>query len=245
MATRNPNEVQRPHQSAKRSKRGPAPTVANRRASQRQAEMVVIDLASVHLRRLMVEQCAYNDGHLTAYRASRGVFLGAGVPEAAFPPKGREIHSFRIMDPSLRGTYDLGIEASMQARGDSLELEVYWGSILPGTTAGHPALCELARTLLIEMQHMCGCARNDDTGEVFRRLYSNPIAVDFKQSTSAHRFKMTPSFQEGLRRKAMALFEFVRDCGEVITVDEKGLTQPTGRPELRLVEVRPEGLRQP
>ena len=122
----------------------PAP---RRRASQRLS--VQLDLAETALKALMVEQCrSEQGGWLTVYRAARGELLAAGVPEAAFPAgDGESTFEVQTINVCSTGSAEL-LKGSMRAEGVAFELEIDWGGVRPYCQGAHPAVTELARTLL-------------------------------------------------------------------------------------------------
>lgn len=176
---------------ARRAKSKSVPTKPPRRASQRERERG-IDLELGYpgnLRPMMIEQSLTTEGcYITVYHGSRAEFLAAGVPSHLVSSVGSVDFKIRRSNPEYAV-----LHATMIIIGaDRWELEIEWAKEIPGDY-GHPAICELARMISIDLGFYCRHHENypyaPDLESPIRGLLADERAVDFRPR------KGTPNLQ--------------------------------------------------
>jgi hypothetical protein len=230
--------------STKRSRKSTAPMAATaaasppplrRRASQR-TRGIELELGYPgKLRPLMIEHSRTEaGGYLTVYVGVRGEFLSAGVPPEFLPAAGSvefEIRCERHSSNLLRATMSvIGV--------DRLELEIDWADEMP-YDCGHPAICELARMISIDLGLYYRNYRSSpdapDLEYPIRELLADERAVDFRPRKGAPALQISADFYTHLQNIASQARMQVHQYGEVFpvqTVAKK--TDPKGSP-MRLI----------
>jgi hypothetical protein len=212
-----------------------SPAPSRRRASQR-ARGIELELGYPgKLRPLMIEHSRTEaDGYLTVYAGVRGEFLSAGVPPEFLPAAGSvQFEIRRKIDSSNL------LRATMSVIGtDRLELEIDWADEMPGDY-GHPAICELARMISIDLglyyRDYRSSSSAPDLEYPIRELLADERAVDFRPRKGAPALQISADFYVRLQNIASHARWQVHRYGEVFpvqTVAEK--TDPKGSP-MRLV----------
>jgi len=215
------------------AKAKPAPAKRPRRASQRPRG---IDLELGYpgkLRPLMIQHSRTEEGgYVTVYAGVRGEFLSAGVPPHLIPTVGSiefEIRRSRVAG-LLRATINM-------IGSDQLELEIDWGEEMP-YRCGHPAICELARMMLIDLGYWyLGPIRSaPDLEQPIKELLADKRATDFRPPKDAPRLQISADFYTHLSEIARHAYQQVHRYGEVFQVPTqvKAIEQ-TRKSPMRLV----------
>lgn len=189
-----------------------------RRASQR-AHGIELELGYPgKLRPLMIEQSRTEEGgYITVYAGVRGEFLSAGVPSEFLPAGGSvefEIRHKREPSNLLRATMSvIGI--------DRLELEIDWAEEMP-YDYGHPAICELARMISIDLGFYYRDYQSSPDGPdlqyPIRGLLADERAVDFRPHKGAPALQISADFYTHLQNIASQARMQVHRYGEVFPV---------------------------
>jgi hypothetical protein len=186
-----------------------------RRASQR-ARGVELELGYPgKLRPLMIEHSRTEEGgYITVYAGVRGEFLSAGVPAHLIPTE----RSVEFQISRGRGADILRATMSLIG-GDRLELEINWGESMP-YNCGHPAICELARMMLIDLGYWYKdhSLATPDLEQPIRKLLADQRATDFTQPNNAPRLQISADFRTRLSEIGQRAFEQVHRYGEVFPI---------------------------
>jgi hypothetical protein len=187
-----------------------------RRASQRERERG-IDLKLEYggnLRPMMIEHSRTEEGqYITVYAGSHGEFLAAGIPSHLLPSDGS-------VEFKIRHWRDCLLRATMSNTGvDRWELEIDWGDKMP-YDAGHPAICELARMISIDLHFYFRECRNVSSGtpdleHPIRTLLADERAVDFRPRKGAPNLQISADFYAHLQNTAEWARMQVLKYGEV------------------------------
>jgi hypothetical protein len=217
-----------------------APAARPRRASQR--VVICIDLAEESLRALMIEQCKSDrGGYITAYCGSRTELVAAGIPEMAFPSDGA-VAAFQVqtLNACCTGSHEI-LSGSMRSISPAgFELEIDWGFVRPYVQCSHPAVGELARMLLKDVDAWTRTAYGNGKGPDIPDL-AHPIDMlaaderaEYKPLPGAPRLQVTAEFHKKLSNYASYLYESVYTDCEVLPIPGKAVA-PSPRPSfLRL-----------
>jgi hypothetical protein len=188
---------------------------SRRRASQRTRGLELELGYPGKLRPLMIEHSRTEEGgYITVYAGVRGEFLSAGVPAHLIPTEGSV--EFQI---SQRGNADLLLRATMSfIGGDRVELEIDWGGSMP-YSCGHPAICELARMMLIDLGYWYQdhSLATPDFEQPIRGLLADERAT-FKPPKNAPRLQISADFHARLSEIARHAYAQVHKYGEVFPV---------------------------
>lgn len=192
------------------------PTSSQRRASQR-ARGIDLELGYPgKLRPLMIEHSRTEQGgYITVYAGVRGEFLSAGVPSEFLPAAGSVEFEIRHERSNL-------LRATMSVIGiDRLELEIDWAHEMP-SEYGHPAICELARMISIDLGFYYRDYRSSPDGPDFeypiRGLLADERAVDFRPGKGAPALQISADFYTHLENIASHARMQVHRFGEVFPV---------------------------
>jgi hypothetical protein len=199
-----------------------------RRASERFSG-VVIDLHSNAMRNLMIEQCKTDEGYLTVYGASHAVLLAADVPAAAFPSPGKTESRFDVQKHKDDRYAGSRLRGSVRPTAEGFELEIEWGWVMP-YMYGHPAICELARMLLKDVNYWAGGVASPYPAAPIDLVAEDDRAVDYKPRPGAPRPQVSPEFLQQLGDRASELFQWVHANCEVMPGQETAAKQPASPP---------------
>jgi hypothetical protein len=212
------------------------PAKPARRASQRERERG-IDLKlgyGGNLRPMMTEHSRTSEGcYITVYAGSRGEFLAAGIPSHLVPGDGSvefEIRHWR--DGLLRATLsNTGV--------DQWELEIDWGDVMP-YDAGHPAICELARMIRIDLGYWFrnhGGEARDNLEQPIQELIADDRATDFKRhhKRGHPRLQISSDFNKRLSEIVEQVYMQVHRYGEVFPAPVQAKQAEPKKSPLRLV----------
>jgi hypothetical protein len=191
-----------------------SPAPSRRRTSQR-ARDIELELGYPgKLRPLMIEHSRTEaGGYLTVYAGVRGEFLAAGVPPEFLPAAGSAEFEIR-----RKGSSNL-LRATMSVIGiDRLELEIDWANEMPYDD-GHPAICELARMVSIDLGLKYRDYRSfpdaPDLEYPIRELLADERATDFGPPKGAPALQISADFYDRLRNIASWARMEVHRYGEV------------------------------
>jgi hypothetical protein len=213
---------------------GPAPS--RRRSSQRERGIELELGYPGKLRPLMIEHSRTEAGeYLTVYSGVRGEFLSAGVPSEFLPATGSVEFEIRYE----KGNSSNLLRATMNVIGiDRLELEIDWAHRMP-YNYGHPAICELARMISIDLGFYSRNYRSSpdapDLEYPIRELLADERAVDFRPRKGAPALQISADFYAHLQDIAREAYMRVHRYGEVYPAPlQAKQTEPKKSP-LRLV----------
>lgn len=220
------------------SKTSPAAAGRSRRASQRGA-ILSIDLASVELRNLMIEQRKTGSdpvpmNFITVYSGSRAELIAAGIPAAAFPIES-EAKEFQVQTVSTGSLKQLS--GVMRSIGTGFELKIDWQDVMPFFECAHPAICALARKMQEDVWRITQnpdrpWSTDPDLENPITMLVADERAVDYKPRPGAPKLQVTPEFHKELSDHARRMYLLVHLYGEVMPSQT---TVTKARPHLRIV----------
>lgn len=123
---------------------------------------------------------------------------------------------------------------------DRWELEIDWGNEMPGDS-GHPAICELARMISIDLHFYHSDHRNssldapDDLEYPIRALLADERATDFRPRKGAPALQISADFHARLRDIASEARMQVLRYGEVFPAPLQAKQAEPKKSPLRLV----------